>query len=215
MESYKRTYAFNVNPVKGQDLWEKTPSPAPVPPSIKPKPGRPTTKRRKDKNEGPSGTRSKMKRKYNPIRCMFCGEGGHNRRNCPKKKQIDVEEQARHMQLQLAVVTTVVPPSDADPAILITQSPAAHQTEPYPSTQHTQNSEKVAFETVPRPSKLKVVKGRAREKSSPQAVATSTASFSAETIRGTSSATAKRLADFMTLVPTPGFKPPRKKDKPT
>ncbi|QHN94254.1 Transposon protein [Arachis hypogaea] len=173
MESYKRTYAFNVNPVKGQDLWEKTPSPAPVPPSIKPKPGRPTTKRRKDKNEGPSGTRSKMKRKYNPIRCMFCGEGGHNRRNCPKKKQIDVEEQARHMQLQLAV------------------------------------------ETVPRPSKLKVVKGRAREKSSPQAVATSTASFSAETIRGTSSATAKRLADFMTLVPTPGFKPPRKKDKPT
>ncbi|RYR08300.1 hypothetical protein Ahy_B05g075909 [Arachis hypogaea] len=51
MEAYKRTYCFNVNPMKGQDLWEKTSSPAPVPPPIKPKPDRPTKKRRKDKGE--------------------------------------------------------------------------------------------------------------------------------------------------------------------
>ncbi|XP_057760930.1 uncharacterized protein LOC130981355 [Arachis stenosperma] len=86
MESYKRIYSFNVNPVKGQYLWEKIPSPAPVLPPIKPKPGRPTTKRRKDKNEGPSGTRSKMKRKYNPIKCIFYGEVGHNKKTCLKKK---------------------------------------------------------------------------------------------------------------------------------
>ncbi|XP_025635555.1 uncharacterized protein [Arachis hypogaea] len=51
MKAYKRKYCFNVNPVKGQDLWEKTSSPAPVPPPIKPKPGRPIKKRRKDKGE--------------------------------------------------------------------------------------------------------------------------------------------------------------------
>ncbi|KAL1348898.1 hypothetical protein AAHE18_07G113500 [Arachis hypogaea] len=80
---------------------------------------------------------------------------------------------------------------------------------------HQHNTRKTQKETTPRPSKLKVVKGRAREKSSPQAVATSIASLSVETMRGTSSATAKRLADFMTFVSIPGFKPPRKKDKPT
>ncbi|QHO08438.1 uncharacterized protein DS421_14g472640 [Arachis hypogaea] len=37
--------------------------------------------------------------------------------------------------------------------------------------------------------------------------------ISAETIKGTSSATAKKLANFMTFVPTLGFKPPRKTDK--
>ncbi|XP_016164255.1 uncharacterized protein LOC107606740 [Arachis ipaensis] len=59
MEAYRKTYQFNVNPVKGQDLWEKTGSPAPVPPPIKPKPGRPTTNRRKDKAEGPLARRQR------------------------------------------------------------------------------------------------------------------------------------------------------------
>ncbi|QHO04757.1 uncharacterized protein DS421_13g442880 [Arachis hypogaea] len=54
-------------------------------------------------------------------------------------------------------------------------------------------------ETVARPSKLKVVKGRARGNTSPQVVATSTASLSAETIRGISSAIAKRLTIYFLL----------------
>ncbi|RYR61404.1 hypothetical protein Ahy_A04g018581 [Arachis hypogaea] len=36
---------------EGQDLWEKMPHPAPVPPPVKPKPGMPTKKRRRDKEE--------------------------------------------------------------------------------------------------------------------------------------------------------------------
>ncbi|RYR65562.1 hypothetical protein Ahy_A03g011498 [Arachis hypogaea] len=88
----------------GQEPWEKTGSPAPVPPPIKPKPERLTTKRRKDKAEEPTGTKTKIKRKYNPIRCMYCGEVGHNKRTCSKKKQDDAQEKARLMQLQLAVV---------------------------------------------------------------------------------------------------------------
>ncbi|XP_057732293.1 uncharacterized protein LOC130947608 [Arachis stenosperma] len=104
MEAYRSTYQFNVNPVKGQDLWEKTGSPAPVPPPIKPKPGIPTTNKKKDKDEGPSGMKTKMKRKYAPIRCMYCGEVGHNKRTCSKKKQDDTQEKVRLMQLQLAAV---------------------------------------------------------------------------------------------------------------
>ncbi|RYQ95192.1 hypothetical protein Ahy_B08g090251 [Arachis hypogaea] len=66
--------------------------------------GRPTTNRRKDKDEGPTGTKTKMKRKYAPIRCMYCGEVGHNKRTCTKKKQDDAQEKTRMMQLQLAAV---------------------------------------------------------------------------------------------------------------
>ncbi|RYR31190.1 hypothetical protein Ahy_B01g055982 isoform B [Arachis hypogaea] len=66
---------------------------------LQPKPGRPTKKRRKDKGEQPVGSSTKMKRKYNLIRCMFCGEVGYNKRSCAKKKKEDAEEQARQMQL--------------------------------------------------------------------------------------------------------------------
>ncbi|XP_029143589.1 uncharacterized protein [Arachis hypogaea] len=104
MEAYRRTYQFNVNPIKGQDLWEKTGSPAPVPLPIKRKPGRPTTNRRKDKAEGSTGTKTKMKRKYAPIRCMYCGELGYNKRTCSKKKQDNAQEKARTMQLQFVAV---------------------------------------------------------------------------------------------------------------
>ncbi|XP_057756399.1 uncharacterized protein LOC130975657 [Arachis stenosperma] len=85
--------------------------PCPTPP-IKPKPGRPTKKRRKDKGEQPIGSSTKMKRKYNPIRCMFCGEVGHNKRSCAKKKKEDAEEQARQMQLQLALAKGPALPTD-------------------------------------------------------------------------------------------------------
>ncbi|RYR39826.1 hypothetical protein Ahy_A09g045461 [Arachis hypogaea] len=183
MEAYRRTYQFNVNPVKGQDLWEKTGSPAPVPPPIKPKPGISTTNRRKDKDEGPSGMKTKMKRKYTPIRCMYCGEVGHNKRTCSKKKQDDAQEKARLMQLQLAAVQ---PPQSVP-----------------------DNNDNCLMQTRGRgrPPKLHITRARAKGNASPGAVA-----VSAETIKGSSSATAKKLASFMTFVPTPGFKPPRKKD---
>ncbi|RYR75537.1 hypothetical protein Ahy_A01g000084 [Arachis hypogaea] len=58
-----------------------------------------------------------------------------------------------------------------------------------------------------RPPKLHVTRARAKGNVSPGAVA-----VSAEIIKGSSSVTAKKLASFMTFVPTLGFKPPRKKD---
>ncbi|RYR03279.1 hypothetical protein Ahy_B06g082130 [Arachis hypogaea] len=176
MESYQKTYAFHVNPVKGQDLWEKIGRPAPVPPPIKPKPGRPTKNRRKDKDEGGSGSKTRMKRKYNHIRCMFCAE------------------------LQLALTK---PNTDA-PNELPTDATSATLDNPVP----------LSAKLKERPPKLQVCKEKGKRAASPQlAPQTGTTPISAETIKGSSAATTKKLASFMTFVPTPGFKRPRKKDE--
>ncbi|RYQ83536.1 hypothetical protein Ahy_B10g102254 [Arachis hypogaea] len=205
-----------------QDLWEKTSSPAPVPPPIKPKPDRPITNRRKDKAEGPSGTKTKIKRKYAPIRYMYCGEVGHNKRTCSKKKQDDAQEKARIMQFCSTTTTCTWSESRkgrshspyTDTTAVATAAPD-EQTE-IPITQHaqlplTQQSQTSTNVTQTRgggrPPKLHVTRARAKGHASPGPVV-----VSAETIKGSSSATAKKLASFMTFVPTPGFKPPRKKD---
>ncbi|RYR06665.1 hypothetical protein Ahy_B05g073971 [Arachis hypogaea] len=250
MESYRKTYAFHVNPVKGQELWEKTGRPAPVPPPIKPKPGRPTKNRRKDKDDGGSGSKTRMKRKYNPIRCMFCSEVGHNKRTCQKKKQADAEEESRLMQLQLALTNpnTDVPnelpsdvpnelPTDADSATLHNPLPLSVSPPPKQSNATTETTP-VCFTALTsisfhysclvsqfgvyhvmqakmrgRPPKLQVCKGKGKRAASPQpAPPTAKAPISVGTIRGSSAATTKKLASFMTFIPTPGFKRPRKKD---
>ncbi|RYR25359.1 hypothetical protein Ahy_B02g059053 isoform A [Arachis hypogaea] len=83
------------------------------------------------------------------------------------------------------------------------------QSESIPPTQATPQDE-----VASRPPKLQVIKAKARARSSPTPTASAPVAISAETIKGTNSATAKKLANFMTFVPTPGFKHPRKNDKP-
>ncbi|RYQ82777.1 hypothetical protein Ahy_B10g101343 [Arachis hypogaea] len=215
MESYRKTYAFHVNPVKGQNLWEKTGCPAPVFPPIKPKPGRPTKNRRKDKDEGRSGSKTRIKKKYNPIRCMFYGEVGHNKRTCKMKKQAEAEEEARLMQLQLALTkpNTDSPnelPTDATDATPDNPIPLSVSPPPQRSNAATESTSAKVRE---RPPKLQVCKGKGKRAASPQpAPPTATTPISAGTIKGSSAATTKKLASFMTFVPTPGFKRPRKKD---
>ncbi|RYR41348.1 hypothetical protein Ahy_A08g037747 [Arachis hypogaea] len=218
MESYRKTYAFHVNPVKGQDLWEKTDRPAPVFPPIKPKPGRPTKNIRKDKDEGGSGSKTRMKRKYNPIRCMFCAEVGHNKRTCKKKKQADAKEEARLMQLQLALTkpNTDAPnelPTDATGAT--PDNPAPLSVFPPPQRSNAATESTVA-KVRERPPKLQICKGKGKRAASPQpAPPTATTPISAGTIKGSSAATTKKLASFMTFVPTPGFKRLRRKMTPS
>ncbi|XP_052113632.1 uncharacterized protein LOC127744866 [Arachis duranensis] len=173
-----------------------------------------------------------MKRKYNPIRCMYCGEVGHNKRTCSKKKQDDAREKARLMQLRLAVVpspqATPVPEAEnVDDTQSIQTLPAVvpaapdEQTEIHvsqdaqlPQTQQSQTSTNVT-QTIGRgrPPKFHVTRARAKRNASPKPVAPGSVAVSAETIKGSSSAIAKKLASFMTFVPTPGFKPPRKKKR--
>ncbi|RYQ84190.1 hypothetical protein Ahy_B10g103199 [Arachis hypogaea] len=205
------------------------PHPAPVSPPVKPKPGRPTKKRRRDKEEQPSGSKTKIKRKYNPIRCMYCGEVGHNKRGCAKKKAVDAEEHAKEMRLQLAVVTPA--PEGAEPKVnaaptdtdIGTKAEAPMPSLPLP-TQADSESDSSESECIPltqeplqdqligRPPKLQVIKRKSRLTSSPKHIATGSVAVYAETIKGTSSGATKRLEKFMTFVPTPGFKAPRRTD---
>ncbi|RYR48524.1 hypothetical protein Ahy_A07g034546 [Arachis hypogaea] len=182
-----------------------------------PKPGRPTKKRRKDKGEQPVGSSTKMKRKYNPIRCMFCGEVGHNKRSCAKKKKEDAEDQARQMQLQVALPNGPAPLTDdpntnnevqshSFPPPPVQPEPAVEVNQPVQDTQLPVQD--IQGEKRGRPPKLHVIKKKARSNASTQ----SPVAISAETLKGTTSATAKKMQTFMTFVPTPGFKRPRKKD---
>ncbi|RYQ98952.1 hypothetical protein Ahy_B07g086791 [Arachis hypogaea] len=54
MDSYRKTYEHYINPLPGQSMWEKSAYSKPQAPNIKRKPGKLTTKRRKDADEGPS-----------------------------------------------------------------------------------------------------------------------------------------------------------------
>ncbi|RYR43171.1 hypothetical protein Ahy_A08g039604 [Arachis hypogaea] len=188
------------------------------------------THRRRENDEQPTGSKTKMKRKYNPVKSMYCGEIGHNKRGCAKKKVVDAEKHARQMQLQLAVVAPVANGADREVNIVpvehdnapeaIAPLPALSspiqpptdidisQSESILPTQDTQQDQVVA-----RPPKLQVIKGKVRATSSPKPTVATPVAISAETIKGTSSVTAKKLANFMTFVPTPGFKHPRKNDK--
>ncbi|RYR63243.1 hypothetical protein Ahy_A04g021042 [Arachis hypogaea] len=199
---------------KGANLWEKTDSSAPVPPQVKIKSGRPTMNRRKDKDEQPVSSKTWMKRKYNPIRCLYYGEVGHNRRTCKVKKQEKAAEQARLMQLQLAVVAA---PADANAQHAPRGTPidpvAQDPTNPPAATSNAPTE--MILDQSDGPLKLYVKKGKATTLASPQPAAAATIPVSAETIKGTSSATAKKLASLMIFVPTLGFKHPRKKDKDT
>ncbi|RYR51513.1 hypothetical protein Ahy_A06g026534 [Arachis hypogaea] len=60
------------------------------------------------------------------------------------------------------------------------------------------------------PPKLQVIKRKARLTSSPKFTATGSVGVSTKTIKGTSFGTVKRLTNFMTFVPNPGFKAPRR-----
>ncbi|XP_020963741.1 uncharacterized protein LOC110265211 [Arachis ipaensis] len=152
---------------------------------------------------------------------------GHNKRTCSKKKQDDAQEKARIMQLQLAAVQPPQPapgpeaekvdhtqPVQTLPAV-VTAAPdeqteiSVTQHAQLPLTQQSHTSTNVTqTRSRGRPPKLHVTRARAKENASPGAVV-----VSAETIKDSSSATAKKLASFMTFVPTPGFKSPRKKKR--
>ncbi|RYR51288.1 hypothetical protein Ahy_A06g026313 [Arachis hypogaea] len=129
MESYKATYSHHINPLPGQQLWERSEANRPLAPLVKRKPGQLQTKRRKDADEGGDS--------YD-----------HSLASIACRKQ---HEQTRN--------------------------------------------------TPTRPGKLPL-----RRRSPPP---TGSASFNP--MEGASEATATRLANFLKFVPTPGFKPPRKK----
>ncbi|MED6121475.1 hypothetical protein PIB30_030544 [Stylosanthes scabra] len=83
-------------PIPCEPLWEKSQFNRPLAPPVKRKHGCLQKKRRKDKDEGPSGTKkqkdqTKMTRKYREFTCAYCGKKGRTKRSCIHRKKDDAE----------------------------------------------------------------------------------------------------------------------------
>ncbi|XP_020961433.1 uncharacterized protein LOC110263911 [Arachis ipaensis] len=106
MESYKETYNHHINPIPRQTLWEHTEEcNRPHAPKIKRKPGKLQMKRQMDTDEKGGGGSKKskadpkpqsnngdnvhLKRQLGPFTCSFCGDKGHTKRGCKKKRACD------------------------------------------------------------------------------------------------------------------------------
>ena len=85
-ETFLKVYEGNVNPMPGEDQWEKTNNPPLEPPSLVVQPGRPKKLRRKETGEG-SGAKKVDPNKQTRVRhgknkCGNCHEIGHTRKSC-------------------------------------------------------------------------------------------------------------------------------------
>ncbi|MED6203356.1 hypothetical protein PIB30_114733, partial [Stylosanthes scabra] len=95
MEAYRATYRHAMYPIPEEPLWEKSQYNRPLPPPVKRRPGCLKKKRRKDSDEGPSGSKkpkddTKLTRKCREFTCSYCGQKGHTKRACIHKKNDDV-----------------------------------------------------------------------------------------------------------------------------
>ncbi|RYR49837.1 hypothetical protein Ahy_A07g036349 [Arachis hypogaea] len=72
MEAYNNIYAFHINSIHGQALWEKSPQNRPQAPKFKKRPGPIKKKRRKDADEEPSRGK-KQKTSDERIICTLFG----------------------------------------------------------------------------------------------------------------------------------------------
>ncbi|RYQ96866.1 hypothetical protein Ahy_B08g092772 [Arachis hypogaea] len=106
MKSYRETYNHHINPILGQPMWEQPEDcNRPHAPKIKTKPGKLKMKRRMDADEKSSFRTKKpevdpklsgntadgvhLKRQLGTFTCSFCGENGHTKRGCKKKRDAD------------------------------------------------------------------------------------------------------------------------------
>ncbi|RYR30901.1 hypothetical protein Ahy_B01g055689 [Arachis hypogaea] len=196
--------------------------PLPQAPNIKRKPGKLTTKRRKDADKGPSvNKKSKqtvtLKRQLKPFTCTYCGVKGHTKRGCKQKR---ADELAAALAIAAAAVAaskakatptgstlaaeasnTATPGPQAVDIPPPVSAPQAEEVElSQPSYGGTQDEAPPL--TTTRPPKLPT-----KRRTSPQPVTTSV-----DPMQRASAATSSRLARFMKFVPTPQFKAPRKKN---
>ncbi|RYR52658.1 hypothetical protein Ahy_A06g027542 [Arachis hypogaea] len=91
MESYRKTYEHYINPLPGPSMWKKSAYSQPQAPNIKRKPGKLTTKRRKDADKGTSVNKKAkhtvtLKRQLKPFTCTYYGVKGHTKRGCKQKR---------------------------------------------------------------------------------------------------------------------------------
>ncbi|XP_057730063.1 uncharacterized protein LOC130945351 [Arachis stenosperma] len=131
MAAYNSAYQHNINPVSSKEFWDKAECYPPLPPHYKTPIGRPTKKRRKEKNEArPNFNPHKLKRRYGTIICKYCGESGHNSRGY-EKKHADMNDEVAAMEAEEATTATNNP---AQPPTPQQQNPNDAATAPRPKS---------------------------------------------------------------------------------
>ncbi|KAI3495861.1 hypothetical protein L1887_38207 [Cichorium endivia] len=86
-ETFLKAYAFNIHPLNDSSLWPQNPElDPPLPPRRRRLPGRPATKRRRDKAERElSGKTKHTVSRLGSQKCSICKQTGHNKAKCSSK----------------------------------------------------------------------------------------------------------------------------------
>ncbi|KAK4395700.1 hypothetical protein Sango_1724300 [Sesamum angolense] len=104
--TYLRVYQPCIMPVNGPEKWQHTDLSPLLPPNIAKGVGRPTRARRLEpdevplKHKGIKGKKKpvKLKRQQGTIKCKFCGDEGHSKKGCQKRKDAEAAEIERAVQ---------------------------------------------------------------------------------------------------------------------
>nr|XP_025641449.1 uncharacterized protein LOC112736282 isoform X1 [Arachis hypogaea] len=207
IDSYKETYNHHINPIPDQPMWETAEDcNRPNAPKIKTKPGKLKMKRRMDADENSGfGTKKPkvdpklsgntadsvhLKRQLGAFTCSYCGDKGHTKRGCKKKRDADA-------------ATAAAAAAAAAEATEKKKNDEVHPLPEHPVQQPQDDSGQADLDPGPkRPSKLSP---RRRFSMLPTAP-------TVNPLQGASSATSSKFTNLMQFIPTPGFKPPRKKN---
>lgn len=85
VDKFKVTYATNLLPVNGSNMWPRTSYTKPLPPLARRMPGRPSVKRRRHVSES-SDKYSQVSSKGRSVQCKNCLQTGHNKASCKNPK---------------------------------------------------------------------------------------------------------------------------------
>ncbi|XP_015954627.1 uncharacterized protein LOC107478987 [Arachis duranensis] len=230
MKAYRDTYKHSLNPIPGQDLWERSEQNRPLAPKMKRKPRSTIQKRWKDADEEPSSvkkskTETKLKRKYKEFTCTYYGTRGHTKRSCFHRKVDDLASalvsaaaavvakekgsKARETRDPANAATSNTQPAEINenaplaPGEGVDDANASEIDLTQPTYSQPENQEQVPPSDPPPPPQQVTRPDKLQSKRKKI--------FSVDPMQGATSGTAARLAEFMTFVPTPGFKPPTTK----
>lgn len=87
LQYFVACYSPIIEPINGEDMWDKADGDAIDPPVYHKRPGRPTKKRKRGADEDTSKNMSAKDIRINTsVTCSNCGKYGHNRRSCKQPK---------------------------------------------------------------------------------------------------------------------------------
>ncbi|RYR38599.1 hypothetical protein Ahy_A09g043669 [Arachis hypogaea] len=216
-------------------FWMLAESLKPQPPKIKRGPGKLQHKRRMDTNEAKGGSKKSkptstkdninLKRQLAPFTCNYCGEKGHTKRGCKKKKLADAAAKAKaaaaaqaklllkiQVELKLMLLKMVRMLLNLTPMLNLIQMLLMMPmlVKMLQLTLQTLMSNQLrGVSAVCTITKSRSDKLPPKRKSS---ISPTSAHAPVNPMQGASSGTVARLGSILKFIPTPGFKAPRKKN---